>query len=70
MNICSGDIISFTDIPNIDLVSNGSATEVRVGDGIADNVDFGTGGLLMTLNGSVTANFTLDNFQNTAFLLS
>lgn len=65
-----GDILSFTDIPNIDLVSVGKVTEIRLGDGIADNTGFGTGYLLITLNSTPTANLTADNFQNTAFFLS
>ena len=51
-----GDKLNFTGIPNLDVISLGGNTEVRVGDGIANNGGFGSGQLLTTLSG--TTGFT------------
>jgi Ca2+-binding RTX toxin-like protein len=54
-----GDLLSFSGIADIDVVKLGSNTELRIGDGIAGNAGFGTGDLLMTLQG--TTGFTTRN---------
>ncbi|HEY9691904.1 MAG TPA: calcium-binding protein [Oculatellaceae cyanobacterium] len=51
-----GDRIQFTNIANIDVVTSGSNTLLRVGDGTTGNTGFGTGQLLTTL--SATSGFT------------
>jgi Ca2+-binding RTX toxin-like protein len=63
------DIISFNDIPYIDLVQNSGDTEIRLGDGIVDNMGFGTGDLLMKLVNVSATDLTATNFENTNFLL-
>ena len=45
-----GDKLNFTGIANLDVVTLGANTEVRIGDGIAANTGFGTGQLLTTLS--------------------
>jgi hypothetical protein len=47
-----GDQIQFTGITNIDVVTSGSNTLLRLGDGTTGNADFGTGELLVTLSGT------------------
>jgi hypothetical protein len=47
-----GDQIEFTGITNIDVVTSGSNTLLRLGDGTTGNADFGTGELLVTLSGT------------------
>jgi hypothetical protein len=54
-----GDKLNFTGIANLDVVTLGANTEVRIGDGIAANTGFGTGQLLVTLSG--TSGFTSAN---------
>ncbi len=44
-----GDLITFEQIAAIDVVTIGSDTQFRLGDGIQGNVGFGTGELLVTL---------------------
>ncbi|WP_228048946.1 DUF4347 domain-containing protein [Nodularia sp. LEGE 06071] len=44
-----GDKIQFTGITNIDVVTSGSNTLLRLGDGIAGNTGFGTGELFVML---------------------
>ncbi|WP_242038832.1 hypothetical protein [Anabaena lutea] len=46
-----GDKFQFTGIANLDVVSSGSNTLIRLGDGIGNNSGFGTGQLLATLSG-------------------
>ncbi|HYW18293.1 MAG TPA: DUF4347 domain-containing protein [Nodularia sp. (in: cyanobacteria)] len=45
-----GDKIQFTGVTNIDVVTSGSNTLLRLGDGIAGNTGFGTGDLFVTLS--------------------
>ncbi len=45
------DKLAFTGISSIDVKVSGSDTLLRIGDGIAGNVNFGTGSLLMTIKG-------------------
>ncbi|MBW4491206.1 MAG: hypothetical protein KME12_25900 [Trichocoleus desertorum ATA4-8-CV12] len=47
-----GDQMSFSWINYIDVSTVGTSTEFRVGDGIQNNTGFGTGTLLVTLNGT------------------
>ncbi|HCQ21330.1 MAG TPA: hypothetical protein DIU28_07770, partial [Anabaena sp. UBA12330] len=54
-----GDKLNFTGIANFDVITSGTSTLVRVGDGIAANTGFGTGQLLVTL--SETSGFTSAN---------
>ncbi|MEP0873379.1 hypothetical protein NDA01_26825 [Trichocoleus desertorum AS-A10] len=51
-----GDQMSFSGINYIDVRTVGTSTEFRMGDGIQNNTGFGTGALLVTLNG--TAGFS------------
>jgi len=51
-----GDRINFTGIANIDVVTSGTNTLLRVGDNILGNPGFGTGTLLATF--SATTGFT------------
>ncbi|MBD2296652.1 S8 family serine peptidase [Anabaena sphaerica FACHB-251] len=46
------DSITVEGIINIDVLTSGISTQLRVGDGIADNTGFGTGALLATLSGT------------------
>jgi hypothetical protein len=54
-----GDKLNFTGIANFDVITSGTSTLVRVGDGIGNNSGFGTGQLLVTLSG--TSGFTSAN---------
>ena len=54
-----GDKLNFTGIANFDVITSGTSTLVRVGDGIAANTGFDTGQLLVTL--SETSGFTSAN---------
>jgi Ca2+-binding RTX toxin-like protein len=54
-----GDLLSFQNIANIDVVKLGKNTEFRISDGISGNAGFGSGNLLMTLQG--TTGFTIAN---------
>ncbi|OBQ37109.1 MAG: hypothetical protein AN485_10010, partial [Anabaena sp. MDT14b] len=47
-----GDKLNFTGITNLDVITSGTSTLVRVGDGIGGNTGFGTGQLLVTLSGT------------------
>ncbi len=47
-----GDQIQFTGITNIDVVTSGTNTLLRLGDGTTGNAGFGTGELLVTLSGT------------------
>ncbi|MDD1462571.1 cadherin domain-containing protein, partial [Dolichospermum sp. ST_sed2] len=51
-----GDKLNFTGITNFDVITSGTSTLLRVGDGIGGNTGFGTGQLLVTLSG--TTGFT------------
>ncbi|WP_013322973.1 calcium-binding protein [Gloeothece verrucosa] len=57
-----GDQLSFTNIANIDVVTSGTKTLFRVGDGISGNTGFGTGTLLVTLNS--TTGFSAANISS------
>ncbi|TAF02804.1 MAG: hypothetical protein EAZ77_18330, partial [Nostocales cyanobacterium] len=46
------DSITVEGIINIDVFTSGTSTQLRVGDGIANNTGFGTGTLLATLSGT------------------
>jgi Ca2+-binding RTX toxin-like protein len=67
-----GDLLSFSGIANIDVVKLGTNTEFRIGDGIAGNAGFGTGDLLITLQGKTgfTTTNIIDNLasSNTAHI--
>jgi RHS repeat-associated protein len=54
-----GDLLSFSGIADIDVVKLGTNTEFHIGDGIAGNTGFGTGDLLITLQGRT--GFTASN---------
>jgi hypothetical protein len=54
-----GDKLNFTGIAKFDVITSGTSTLVRVGDGIGGNTGFGTGQLLVTLSG--TSGFTSTN---------
>jgi Ca2+-binding RTX toxin-like protein len=45
------DLLSFRGVADIDVVKLGTNTEFRIGDGITGNTGFGTGDLLITLQG-------------------
>jgi Ca2+-binding RTX toxin-like protein len=47
-----GDKLNFTDITNLDVITSGTSTLVRVGDGIGGNTGFATGQLLVNLSGT------------------
>ena len=51
-----GDKLNFTGITNLDVMTLGVNTQVRIGDGIGGNTGFGTGQLLVSL--SATSGFT------------
>jgi phospholipase/lecithinase/hemolysin len=53
-----GDKLNFTGIANFDVITSGTSTLVRVGDGISGNTGFGTGQLLVTLSGTSGFNST------------
>ncbi len=46
------DQVHFKGIQNVDVVSNGISTELRAGDGITGNVGFGSGELLVEIQGT------------------
>nr|MBD1903447.1 cadherin-like domain-containing protein [Coleofasciculus sp. FACHB-125] len=54
-----GDVLKFVNNVTIDVVTSGSTTAFRLSDNIAGNAGFGTGTLLLTMNG--TTGFTQDN---------
>jgi hypothetical protein len=56
-----GDKLNFTGIASFDVVTSGTSTLVRVGDGISGNTGFGTGQLLVTLSGTSGFNSTNAN---------
>lgn len=56
------DKLRFTNIPNIDVVTSGTQTLFRSGDGISGNSGFGTGTLLLTINS--TTGFTAANISS------
>ncbi|MDD1461572.1 hypothetical protein MEO39_16050, partial [Dolichospermum sp. ST_sed2] len=58
----SGDKLQFSGITNIDVVTLGASTQLRVGDGITTNTGFGKGQLLVTLSG--TSGFTGANVND------
>jgi trimeric autotransporter adhesin len=57
-----GDLLSFSGIADIDVVKLGTNTEFRIGDGISGNTGFGTGELLITLQGRT--GFTASNIAD------
>lgn len=61
----SGDKLQFSGITNIDVVTLGANTQLRVGDGITTNTGFGKGLLLVTLAG--TSGFTGANVNDNLF---
>ena len=66
----TGDKLNFTGITNFDVVTSGSNTLVRVGNGILGNTGFGTGQLLVTLSGTTgfnSSNANLNLFGGTFF---
>ncbi|MDB9455172.1 DUF4347 domain-containing protein [Dolichospermum circinale] len=58
-----GDKLNFTGIANFDVITSGTSTLVRVGDGISGNAGFGTGQLLVTLSGTSGFNSTNANLN-------
>jgi Ca2+-binding RTX toxin-like protein len=60
-----GDQVQFTGITNIDVVTSGSNTVLRLSDGISGNTGFGTGTLLVTISG--TTGFNSTNFSDNLF---
>ena len=56
-----GDKLNFTGIANFDVITLGTSTLVRVGDGISGNAGFGNGQLLVTLSGTSGFNSTNAN---------
>ena len=67
-----GDKIQFTGVANIDVVTSGANTILRIGDGTRNNTGFGTGQLLVTLSGitGFTATDINVNLFGTNFLFS
>ncbi|NJN88840.1 MAG: hypothetical protein HC881_24355 [Leptolyngbyaceae cyanobacterium SL_7_1] len=69
----NNDLFTFQGIAAIDVVTVGSDTQFRLSNGIQNNAGFGTGDLLVTLQG--TTGFTADTiaanvrFDNTAQFL-
>ncbi|WOD39833.1 VCBS domain-containing protein [Nodosilinea sp. E11] len=57
-----GDLLEFRDIAAIDVVTTSTNTVFRLGDGTAGNTGFGTGTILMTLEG--TTGFTEANIRD------
>jgi Ca2+-binding RTX toxin-like protein len=57
-----GDVLSFSQITNIDVVTVGTTTRLTVGDGTAGNNNFGNGQLLVTLED--TTGFTVADVGN------
>ncbi|MBS3028021.1 MAG: hypothetical protein HCA25_13315 [Dolichospermum sp. DET50] len=61
-----GDQLKFTGITNIDVITSGTSTQLRVSDGITGNTGFGTtGSLLVTLSG--TSGFTSADVNQNLF---
>ncbi|MBD2294111.1 hypothetical protein H6G06_11575 [Anabaena sphaerica FACHB-251] len=60
-----GDKLNFSGITNLDVITLGANTEVRIGDGIGGNTGFGTGELLATL--SATSGFVCANVNMNLF---
>ncbi|GCL42563.1 hypothetical protein NIES80_22690 [Dolichospermum planctonicum] len=60
-----GDQLNFSGIANFDVITSGTSTLVRVGDGIGGNAGFGNGQLLVTLSG--TSGFNSTNFGDNLF---
>jgi RHS repeat-associated protein len=60
-----GDQLNFSGIANFDVITSGTSTLVRVGDGIGGNAGFATGQLLVTLSG--TSGFNSTNFGDNLF---
>ncbi|MFM6753982.1 MAG: cadherin domain-containing protein, partial [Dolichospermum sp.] len=58
-----GDKLNFTGIANFDVITSGTSTLVRVGDGIGGNAGFGNGQLLVTLSGTSGFNSTNANLN-------
>ena len=58
-----GDKLNFTGIANFDVITSGTSTLVRAGDGISGNAGFGTGQLLVTLSGTSGFNSTNANLN-------
>jgi hypothetical protein len=58
-----GDRLNFTGIANFDVITSGTSTLVRIGDGIIGNAGFGTGQLLVTLSGTSGFNSTNVNLN-------
>ncbi|MFN7282376.1 MAG: calcium-binding protein, partial [Dolichospermum sp.] len=58
-----GDKLNFTGIANFDVITSGTSTLVRIGDGIIGNAGFGTGQLLFTLSGTSGFNSTNANLN-------
>ena len=58
-----GDKLNFTGIANFDVITSGTSTLVRIGDGIAGNAGFGTGQSLVTLSGTSGFNSTNANLN-------
>ncbi|MCW9683189.1 calcium-binding protein, partial [Dolichospermum planctonicum UHCC 0167] len=58
-----GDKLNFTGIANFDVITSGTSTLVRVGDGIAGNAGFGNGQLLVTLSDTSGFNSTNANLN-------
>ncbi|MCW9682287.1 hypothetical protein FJR41_016045, partial [Dolichospermum planctonicum UHCC 0167] len=53
-----GDRLNFTGIASFDVITSGTSTLVRAGDGIIGNAGFGTGQSLVTLSGTSGFNST------------
>ncbi|MDB9537592.1 DUF4347 domain-containing protein [Dolichospermum planctonicum CS-1226] len=58
-----GDRLNFTNIASFDVITSGTSTLVRIGDGIIGNAGFGTGQLLVTLSGTSGFNSTNANLN-------
>ncbi|MFM6310055.1 MAG: hypothetical protein ACKPGB_17660 [Dolichospermum sp.] len=63
MRGAGGDKLNFTGIANFDVITSGTSTLVRVGDGIGGNAGFGNGQLLVTLSGTSGFNSTNANLN-------
>ncbi|WP_016952608.1 ExeM/NucH family extracellular endonuclease [Anabaena sp. PCC 7108] len=61
----TGDHLEFSGIDNIDVVTFGANTQLRISDGTMGNLGFGTGQLLITL--SATSGFTSTNVNENLF---
>lgn len=58
----SVDLLQFNEISAIDVVASGNSTVFRLGDGVAGNAGFGSGAVLVTLNG--VTGFTAANISS------